>query len=222
MSSELRKDIAEGVTKGILTWGKEEVKQFVHQFKNHEIAFIKNTETVETAKEQKATSEYKFFLNCIKDKKLCILFQMGLTLRRVEKNKRQWTELRDRIYKRYGIEGLHVAQFVQNGLFYKFFAILMEKDLTPEQCSNEIKNFFDNIETTNSYIQNTDNITKISKTIITRIQSNAPHTYIISGSKTAARKCRQIKNKVMKNITGYQEESYKTAVTEVYFLKKNN
>ena len=113
---------------------------------------------------------------------------MGLTLRRIEKNKKQWNNLRDRILKKYKVEGLHISQFVQNGLFNRYFAIIVERGLTDEQISEEIKDFFDNIEITSSYIQNTTIENKEVTAIISRINCYLPYVYIICGSKLADQK----------------------------------
>jgi hypothetical protein len=159
----------------------------------------------------------------VTDKKLRVLFQAGLTLRRHENDKKQLEQIRDRIYKtnKDGHRDLHVAQFVQDGLFPVYLGIIMEKGLTTAQCSSEIKDFFDNIEVTSSYVQNTDNVDSVADTVITRVRCNNPHIYVISGSKTAINKCRQIKNKVMQQISGYEYTSHgKNDITEVYFIKK--
>jgi len=221
MGSDPIERAAKGAAEGFLVWSEDKIKKFARQFKDRKIAFVQNPKTIETAKEQKKTSEYDFFENYVADGDLRILFQMGLTLRKVEKNKHHCNQLRQRIVNRYGAEGLHIAQFVQNGLFSKYFATLMERGLTVEQTCYEIKKFFDNIEITVSYIQNEDSVQKEAAAIITRIQGHSPNIYIISGSKSATQKCRQVKSKVMAGISGYTVEFYRTDITEIYFLTKS-
>jgi len=188
MVSDTLEDIAKGATKGLLEYTEDKIKQLAQRFKDGKIAFIQNPEIIEAAKEQKKTSEYNFFQKYVTDESLRILFQMGLTLRRIEKNKKQWNNLRDRILKKYKVEGLHISQFVQNGLFNRYFAIIVERGLTDEQISEEIKDFFDNIEITSSYIQNTTIENKEVTAIISRINCYLPYVYIICGSKLANQK----------------------------------
>ena len=87
---------------------------------------------MEAAKEQRNSSGWGL-LGHYRIERLHILFQMGLTLRRVEKNKPQCDDLRQRILKKYNAEGLHIAQFVQNGLFGKYIANILDKGLTIDQ-----------------------------------------------------------------------------------------
>ena len=145
---------------------------------------------------------------------------MGLTLRKVEKNKKQCDTLRDRIFRKYGVQGLHIAQFVQNGFFSKYLGNILERTRLPTQTKAEIENLFKNFEVTNSYIQQADSVEKEAATIVTRIQSYSPTTYTISGSKSATNKCKQVKDTVMRRISGYTEELYRTDIKEIYFLNK--
>ncbi len=214
------KSATKGVTEGALEWTEEKVKQLARKFKDRKIAFVQNPETIEVAKEQRNSSEWGLFRNYVDDERLHILFQMGLTLRRVEKDKPQCDHLRDRIVKKYGPEGLHIAQFVQNGLFGKYIANILDKGLTIDQIELEIQQLFENIELTNSYVQNYSNVEKEAAKITARIQSNNPSTYIISGSKSATVKCRQVKDTVMRRITGYTAELYRTEIKEIYFLNR--
>jgi hypothetical protein len=211
---------AKGATEGALGWTEEKVKQLARRFRDRKVAFVQNPETIEVAKEQRNSSEWGLFRNYVDDERLHILFQMGLTLRRVEKNKSQCDHLRDRIVKKYGAEGLHIAQFVQNGLFGKYIANILDKGLTIDQIALEIRQLFKNIEITNSYIQSYSNVAKEAAKIVTRIQSHNPSTYIISGSKSATVKSRQVKDTVMRKISGYKEELYRTEIKEIYFLNR--
>lgn len=219
-SKDAIESASKGATEAFLEWSEEKVKQLVRKFKDRKIAFVHNAETVEIAKEQRQTSEWELFRMYVNDQRLHILFLMGLTLRRLEKNKKQREDLRGRIVKKYGVEGLHIAQFIQNGFFPKYLGTILERATTPDELKLEIKDLFENIEITNSYIQNTDNVKKEADTIVTRIQSNSPRTYIISGSRLAMDKCKEVKNVVMGRISGYKEELYRTDIKEVYFLKR--
>jgi len=211
---------SKGVTEAILEWSEEKVKQLVRKFRDRKIAFVHDPETIEIAKEQRQTSEWELFQMYVEDQRLHILFQMGLTLRQLEKKEKERNDLRLRIIKKYGTEGLHIAQFIQNGFFPKYLGNLLVRTRKPDELKSEITDFFKNIEVTNSYIQKTDNVEKEAAAIVARVQSHSPRTYIISGSRSATNKCKQVKNIVMRRITGYTEELYRTEIKEVYFLNK--
>ena len=224
-SNDPMESAAKGAVEGVLDWSTEKLpeklKQLVQKFRDRKIAFVNNPEIIALAKEQRQTSEWALFNSYVQDDRLHILFQMGLTLRQLEKDEKKRNELRLRIMKKYGTEGLHIAQFIQNGFFLKYVDTLQTRTtMTPDQLKTEIAEFFKNLETTCSYIQNRDYVNREAATIVTRIQSHHPRTYIISGSRLATQKCRQVKNTVMRRISGYEEELYRTDIKEVYFLNR--
>lgn len=212
--------VTEGATRGFLEWTERKVKEYAIKFKNRNVAFVQDLETIETALEQRKTSEWDLFQKYVKDERLHILFQMGLTLRRMENNKEKLENLRAKIVKKYGAEGLHIAQFIQNGFFGKYIGNILERARTPEELTKEVENLFNNIELTTSFIQSFDNVDKEVEKIVIRINSHMPKTYIISGSKSAKKKCRLIFEEVKKRISGYTVEFIKTDVKEIYFLNK--
>jgi len=146
MSSEedFISNIAKGMTRGVIDWSSEKVMTLIKKFKNKELAFIEDIETIDIAKEQRKTTEFDFFKKYIADKHLRILFQMGLTLRKLEKANKDLQPLKEKISNKYDIKGLHIAYFVQNGLFSKYIGSILEKT-TPQRVSFEIKNLLKNI-----------------------------------------------------------------------------
>lgn len=219
-SDDVVASISKGTIEGILDWTEQKVLLFAQKILSRDVAFVQDLEIIQIAKEQRKTSEWDIFQKYVKDSRLRIIFQMGLTLRRVENNKEQCDNLRDKIMKKYDSEGLHIAQFVQNGFFSKYIGNILERAKTPEALTFEIENLFGNIERTTSFIQLSDNVDKEADEIVVRIQSLTPKTYIICGSRTAMKLCQKVEEKVMKKISGYTVELYKTDIKEIYFLNK--
>jgi ribulose 1,5-bisphosphate carboxylase large subunit-like protein len=54
-------NVTAGVTKGVLVWSEEKVKDLVKKFKNRKIAFIKDEEIIESLKNDENNSEFKVF-----------------------------------------------------------------------------------------------------------------------------------------------------------------
>ena len=76
MSSENPTESAfKGATKAVLEWSEEKVKQLVRKFRDRKIAFVQDTEIIETAKEQRQTSEWELFCKYVNDERLHILFK---------------------------------------------------------------------------------------------------------------------------------------------------
>lgn len=210
-----------GVTKGVLSWTEEKVKALVERFQNRDVAFVEDPETINLAKEQRKTSEWNLFKQYIDDPDLRIIFQMGLTLRKLEGKKQLIESLRNKILDKYDTKGLHIAQFVQNGFFGKFLANALERSTTPQKLKFEIESLFKNVENTVVFVKETDNVEKETQEIITKIRANSPKTFVICSSGFAKKKCKEIKEKTMKRISGYEAELYETRFKEIYFINKS-
>ena len=213
---------SEGVTKGVLSWTEEKIKSLIVKFKNKDIAFVEDPETINLAKKQRRTSEWALFIEYIEDTDLRVLFQMGLTLRRLEKQQARLESLREKILRKYDAKGLHIAQFIQNGFFGKFVGNILERASTPQKLRFEIENLLKNIEKTTIFIKHDDDVDKITEEIVTKILANSPDTFIICSSGSAMKKCEKIEKKVMKRISGYVAELYKTEIKEIYFINKSD
>lgn len=113
---------------GFMDWTEDKVRQLVTKFKTKDIAFIKDVEIINIAKEQRTKSEWVLFKQYIKDKDLRIIFQMGLTLRKLDEQNMQpeIEDLKRRIIEKYDTKGLHTAQIVQNGVFSKYVGNILK------------------------------------------------------------------------------------------------
>ncbi len=143
---------AKGATKAFLEYSEEKIKQFIEKFKNRDIAFVEDSEIIDIAKEVRETGEWDLFKNYVDNEEFRILFQMGLTLRRLEKEGKPIEPLKKRILNKYDITGLHIAYFVQNGFFSKYIGNVLERASTPQRLTFEIKNLFENIDNTVIFI----------------------------------------------------------------------
>lgn len=199
---------------------------------DRELVFVEDVEVVEVAKEQRKTSEWKIFEECIDNQDLRIPFQMGLALRKFENNPDKVTDLRQKINKKYGSKGLHIAQFVQNGFFGKYLANILEQTPTTQELKSQILNLFNDIENKVTFVKNQDAVDKKTKNreavnkkvdqIVTKINANNPKTYIVCATYSAMGLCEEIVNQVMKRIDGYKAEFSKTEIKIIYFLNKTD
>ena len=190
---------AKGATKGLLEWTAERLDEFIRKFIDKDIAFIEDTETVDIAKEQRTKTEWAFFAEYVEDKDLRVLFQMGLTLRALERQNmvEKLEKLRKKIVNKYDTEGLHFAQVIQNGIFGKYLGSVLERTPTPQNLKVEINNLFKNIDKTIAFIQPNDDIDKKTNEIVAKILANSPKTFIISSAGTATNTCEEIKKKTI-------------------------
>lgn len=220
-------DVAEGVTKGVIKVSAEGLRQLIERFQNKDIVFVSDPETIILAREQRKTSEWNLFTQIIgkDDHYHRILFQVGLTLRKLEGKKERLESLRNDIRNTYDIKGLHIAQLIQNGFFNRFLANALERNPAPQQLKFEIKNLFDNIENTVVFVNKDDNVDIRIEEITTKIYANSPKTFIICGSGFAKSKVQEIveimERWVHERAIKYEYEIYQTRFKEVFFLNKS-
>jgi len=216
--------VTQGVASAGIEWTEEKIKEAIRKLKHHDLAFIEDSETINIAKEQRKHGEWDFFKTYVKDKNLRVLFQLGLTLRKLEEKKKfeEFANLQEKIRKKYAVDGLHVTYFVQNGLFSRYIANVLGIS-TSEKLVKEIKYLFENIEKTVSFISNNDDVDQKVREIVAKIHSNIPKTFIISSTQSVAMsKCKKIKEKVMPELPEYTSESQETEHRLIYILNKVN
>ena len=208
-SEEVIVDVTAGVTKGLLDKAEEWAKKFAQKFINKDVSFIENGELIQLAKDQKRKVEWTLFADYVKERKFRVLFQMGLALRKLEKDGKNFEELQRKIVNRYQHTGLHIAYFVQNGLFSKYLGILLARGISQQQLGAEIINLFNNIDTRALFIDNDNDLTQKAAEVVTKIRAHTPETFIISSAGSACNKCEEIKKMVMEQISSdYTPELY--------------
>ena len=117
MSSELT-DATGGLVKGTLSWGEEKIKEFARKFKNRQLVFIQDEETINLVRSQLKSGEWSLFCQYVSNKELRLLVQLGLTLRKLDtdKNEKALLNLRTKIIERkdYTLLNLCKVKFLTN------------------------------------------------------------------------------------------------------------
>ena len=205
MSSELS-DAAEGATKAALNWSLEKIKGFAQKFRDKQLLFIEDKETIDLVRDQLGGGEWSLVQHYLKDKDLKILVQMGLTLKKLDsiKNQEGLHNLRNKIIKRYGTEGLHIAEFVQNGILNELIGSIADKANSPVDIVKTIVELLKNLEKYVVFVLFEDNIGRVIKKIETKLDANEPEFFIIFSSKSALKKGREILKELKKNLSGYE------------------
>jgi hypothetical protein len=220
-------DLAEGATKGGLEYTDEKLGSLLTRFRNRELAFVEDPETINLAKEQRKTSEWSLFKEYVDDPDLRIQFLLGLTLRRLERQpdgQNPLNALRRKIVDKYGIEGLHVAQLIQNGFFNKFLANALERSSTPQQLKLEIQNFLKNIEKTVIFVKEADNARNVVAQIQTKLLAFSPSTFIICSYGSSKETYRAVKDTIRylerTKAIDYEYEHYEGLNKRALFLNR--
>jgi hypothetical protein len=217
MSSEIIKD----AIKASLEFSQEQIVVFVKKFRDRKLAFIEDEKTIELAKEQYNSGESKFYHNYIHNKKLLFLVGMGLTLRKVEENKEKRQNLRSKIFNKEKVDGLHVAEFVQNGILNRFNSILLELVDTIEDLEKQIEKVLKNIDKYSIFVQGRDRIGEIIRRAINITDSHSPIIFVISGEGSCAKLLSDNVKKIEDSLKRYNLERISTSNREILFFKLN-
>jgi len=213
-------DVVEGVTKGVLDWTAEKISDFVTKLKNKKLAFIQEPKTIEVVREQYNSGEAKFYQNYIKDKQLLFYVKLGLTLRKLENDEDRLRNLREKIFRKYGLNVLHIAEFVQNGILNRYVGILLEELTSIAKLEKDISETLSNIEKHTFFVQANHKKSDLLKKATIMISANSPSILIISGVKSAAKLISDNIEQLKEIMKDYEFERFAGGEKETLFFKR--
>jgi len=222
MSYDPLESAAKGATEGFLKWGEEFVKKLASKFKDKKLAFIQDEETICRVKEQYRSGELSFYKYYIEDKDILLLLKMGLTLRSLEKDKEEERKqnLRTKIFNKYQLKGLHMAQFVENGILNRYIGILIDDIISLENFKKDIMNILENIEKHVLFVKRDDIKSSIIKQTVTSINVHSPMIFIVSGISSAARLVKNCEEPLGELLPEYSIKRISEGEKETLFLKR--
>jgi len=222
MSSDPLEDIAKGATKGVLEWTSDFIKQLAINFQNNKLKFIRDKENVEIAKEQYNSGELQVYKAYITDKNKLMILRMGLVLRKLEKKgeRERKQKLREDIMKKYEVKGLHVAQFVENGILNRYIGILLDDISSIEKFKEKINDIIDNIEKYVVFVKGADDERFVLNHCLRITTSNLSMIFIVSGIGFAAEIIRKIEERLVELLRDYELEKMSKGDKENLFFKR--
>ena len=222
MSSDALKDVAEGVTKGVLTWSLEQIKSLAHGFKDKKLFFIQDEKTIKRVKEQYRSGELSIYKEYIEDKEILFLLQMGLTLRKLEQegefDRRQ--NLRTKIFNKYKVKGLHIAQFVENGILNRYIGILIDDIFSLDKFKEDIMIVLESIEKHVLFVQAEDKERDIIHKTLSITSINLSFIFIISGIFSAAETVKNCETRLVELLKEYKCEKMSSGNKESLFFTR--
>ena len=214
----------EGVTKGVLSIGIDKIKDLVKKFRNKELLFINDPQTIDIVKEQLKSGEWSLCKQYLKNREIKILVQMGLALRRLESNPQKLHSLRDKIVERYTSRGLHVAEFVQNNILTEFISSIARKSSSGSEIIEKVETFLLDVDKYVLFIKSADAAEKRIQEVLIKIQANNPDTLVLFSSKSAQPICFEIKEKLelLLESFGYSIETKEEKNRLLIFISKES
>jgi len=202
---------SKGATKAALEWGSDRIKELARKFSQRELSFIEDQETIDQVITQRKKPEFLFYLKYVKNRDLRLQIEMGLLLKKLEKeDPSKIQNLRNKIYRKYKSDGLHVAELAQCGVFSRYVGLLLEKTMDEIELAEGIEGILHNIEKYVLFVQADSDIRRTAKTVVDRITVNLPRAIIIfskgNAAKQKADKIIQIAKKETQSL-GYRIEN---------------
>lgn len=221
MASDPIESATKGATEGVLNWTKDQIKDLVAKFRNRDVSFLEDPNAWQIISEERKTSEGELSHRYIKDKELRTLATLGLTMRRVEReDPDKLQSYRNKIAKKFGGKGLHVAEFFQHGLYGRYIGVMVSLLNSVVDLERGIEEILTNIDKYVVFIQGADDVKKKGQEITTRIQANQPSSFIMAGVGNARNKAKSIFDSVSGSISGYEYERNEDEQRITFFFKK--
>lgn len=209
-----------GAVKGTLEWTSDFIKSLALKFKDRKLAFIQDSETIQIVKEQYNSGELNFYKIYIEDKELLFLAKLGLTLRKLEGNPDRRTNLRNKVFKKYELKGLHIVQFVENGILSRYTAILIDNLSSIEDLKKKIADTLNDIEKYVLFVQAKDNERGVIELVRTKVFANSPIIFILSGIHPASEIVKKCEETITKLLSDYELERISSGLKENLFYKR--
>ena len=213
-------DSTEGVTKGALDWTAEKISSLVREFRERKLAFIRDPKTIEVVKQEYRSGESKFYQKYIKKRELLFLVRIGLGLRKLEDNEPKLQNFRDKIFRKYKVKGLHIAEFVQAGILNRYLGLILEDLSSVEELEKEIEEILGNIERHTLFVKSIESPFEIIKKSSNIVDSHTPRIFIIFGIKSSANIVRSVKEKMKQLMKDYEFEEVSGGDREILFFKR--
>lgn len=193
-------DATEGVTKGTLDYVEEKIKTLARKFLDRKLIFINRQETVDLVKEQLKSGEWSLCKQYIKNKELRLLVQLGLALRKLERDPPKLHDLKDKIVMKYKTRGLHTAELVQNKILGEFIGNIANRVSSVSEIVEKVESLLLNVEKYVIFVKSNDDVKKRVQEVVIKIQANNPDVLILFSSKSAMHICMQMKKSLEKTL----------------------
>ena len=222
MSSDPIESVTKGAVKGVLEWGESFIKNLARRFKEKEVSFINDKDTLELAKDDYNSGELQVYRHYIDDKKQLMILRMGLVLRRLEKEgaRERKQRLREDIMKKFEVRGLHVAQFVENGVLNRYIGILLDDIDSIDNFKKRINDIVNNIEKYVIFVKSTDSERLILDSALRITTSNLSMIFIISGMGSATELIHKTEQRLIALLKDYELEKMSKKSQENLFFKR--
>jgi hypothetical protein len=199
-------ELAAGLVEGTLNAAGPKVKEYVTLLLNRQLAFIGRRDYILEVKAQRQSPEWLLYHEYIKDRRLSILAQMGLTLREWESDparKKDIEQLRNRIRAAHQEEGLHIAQVVQSRVLTGLVPAVLGSVASKERAAKLIEAFLADSFRLCRFIQEKDQAAAIARAVGDHLTVNRPPLFVFFARGQAIATCDRVVKQLIKGRHDY-------------------
>ncbi|MCI4322934.1 MAG: hypothetical protein L3K03_02760 [Thermoplasmata archaeon] len=200
-------EFAAGLARGSFEAAGPTVKEYAALPINRRLALIGRRDYILEVKAQRQSAEWLLFREYIRDKRLSILAQMGLTLRDWESDPahaRDIDRLRNGIHQKHGEEGVHIAQVVQSRVLTGVVPAVLGTVSSKERAAGLIEAFLDKSFQLCKFVQEKDSVGALGRAIGDHLTMNRPPLFVLFARGSAITTCSKIVKQLMESRHDYQ------------------
>jgi hypothetical protein len=207
-------EFAAGLARGTFEAVGPGVKEYAALLFNRRLAFVGRRDYIAEVKAQRQSPEWLLFREYIKDSRLSLLAQMGLTLREWESDparKRDIEALRSRIHSKFGKEGLHIAQVVQSRILTGVVPAVLGAVPTKERAAKLIEAFLAESYRLCRFVQEKDQAPATVRVVGDHLTMNRPPLFVLFARGSAVAVC----SRIVKTLMGARHD-YTLQVSDLF------
>ena len=146
----------------------------------------------------------------------------GYNIKKIEgiKRKKRKTNLRNKIFERYKVKGVHIYQLVENGILNRYIGILIEGIISLEKFKEDLMNVLENVERHVIFVKFDDESRQIIQKAMTMVSSHSPMIFIVSGIFSAAEIVRDCEVRLVELMKDYTLEKISSRDKENLFFRR--
>jgi len=202
-------EFAAGLARGTFEATGPSVKEYATLLFNRKLAFIGRRDYILEVKAQRESPEWLIFREFVKDERLSLLAQMGLTLRDWESDparKKDIEKLRYRIFTKYGEEGVHIAQVVQSRVLTGVVPAVLGSVNSMQRAATLIESFLKDSFRLCRFVQEKDPMAAIARAVGDHLSVNRPPLFVLFARGAAIKTCSTIAKRLIEATQEYAHQ----------------
>lgn len=198
------RDLAEGMTRAALDFGKDSIVALAQRFRDRELRFIQDEATIENVRQERHSREYAGYEPFLKSAQTRVPVQMGLFLRKHARDAVIVENLRSKVRRRFKTPGLHLAQAAQAGLLNVLMGELRKVETPGRTYEEEVLQLFESIDDYAMFLETGANVDAEVHAAHARLRNSRPPVLAIAASGQAM----DVAERVARGLLGSIGEDY--------------